>query len=233
MAPPGPSPTETGSEPAHVAPAHRPHLGEIVRRVGQSLLVACIAPIALFYVFFATTGVWTAMVAALGWAYGAIAFRAVTGRRTSGLLILTATVLTGRTAIALAANSTFLYFLQPVISDVVVGTAFLLSLASARPMVARLAGDFYPMDHELSLRPRIQRLFKGLTVMWASLCITKALFVLWLLHSQSMETFVLVQGVSVVSFNVLATAATIGAAMLVAQKEGLLAPKRERVPALS
>jgi hypothetical protein len=114
-----------------------------------------------------------------------------------------------------------------------VGTAFLLSLASARPMVARLAGDFYPMDHELSLRPRIQRLFKGLTVMWASLCITKALFVLWLLHSQSMETFVLVQGVSVVSFNVLATAATIGAAMLVAQKEGLLAPKRERVLALS
>ena len=229
MAPPGLPPTETGWEPAHSAPPHRPHLGEIVRRVAQSLLVACVAPIALFYVFFATTGVWTAMVAGLGWAYGAIAFRALTGRRASGLLILTATVLTGRTAIALAANSTFLYFLQPVISDVVVGTAFLLSLASARPMVARLAGDFYPMDHELSLRPRIQRLFRNLTVMWATLCITKALFVLWLLHSQSLETFVLVQGVSVVTFNVLATAVTIGAAVLVAQKEGLLAPKRERI----
>ena len=135
-------------------------------------------------------------------------------------------MLTGRTAIALAANSTFLYFLQPVISDVVVGTAFLLSLASARPMVARLAGDFYPMDHELSLRPRIQRLFKGLTLMWATLCITKAVFVLWLLHSQSMETFVLVQGLSVVTFNVLATAVTIAAAVLVAQKEGLLPPGR-------
>ena len=229
MAPPGLPPTETGLEPAHSAQPHRPHLGEIVRRVAQSLLVACVAPIALFYVFFATTGVWTAMVAGLGWAYGAIAFRALTGRRASGLLILTATVLTGRTAIALAANSTFLYFLQPVISDVVVGTAFLLSLASARPMVARLAGDFYPMDHELSLRPRIQRLFRNLTVMWATLCITKALFVLWLLHSQSLETFVLVQGVSVVTFNVLATAVTIGAAVLVAQKEGLLAPKRERI----
>jgi intracellular septation protein A len=226
MAPPGLTPTVTGSEPAH-----RPHLGEIVRRVGQSLLVACIVPIALFYAFFATTGVWVAMVAALGWAYGAIAFRALTGRRASGLLILTAVVLTGRTAIALAANSTFLYFLQPVISDVVVGTAFLLSLASARPMVARLAGDFYPMDHELSLRPRIQRLFKGLTLMWATLCLGKALFVLWLLHSQSMDTFVLVQGVSVVSFNVLATTATIAAAMLVARKEGLLAPRRlEPVP---
>jgi uncharacterized membrane protein len=224
MAPPGLSPTETGLEPAH-----RPHLGEIVRRVAQSLLVACIVPIAIFYAFFATTGVWFAMVAALGWAYGAIAFRALTGRRTSGLLILTAAVLTGRTLIALAADSTFLYFLQPVISDAVVGAAFLLSLASARPMVARLAGDFYPMDHELSLRPRIKRLFRNLTIMWATLCLGKAVFVLWLLHSQSLETFVLVQGVSVVTFNVMATAATIGAAMLVARKEGLLAPRK--VPA--
>jgi uncharacterized membrane protein len=221
MAPPGLSPTETGLEPAH-----RPHLGEIVRRVAQSLLVACIVPIAIFYAFFATTGVWFAMVAALGWAYGAIAFRALTGRRTSGLLILTAAVLTGRTLIALAADSTFLYFLQPVISDAVVGAAFLLSLASARPMVARLAGDFYPMDHELSLRPRIKRLFRNLTIMWATLCLGKAVFVLWLLHSQSLETFVLVQGVSVVTFNVMATAATIGAAMLVARKEGLLAPRK-------
>lgn len=225
MAPSGLSPTETGAEPVT-----RPHLADIVRRVSQSLLVACVVPIALFYAFFVYAGVWAAMAAALGWAYGAIAFRALTGRRTSGLLILTATVLTGRTLIALAADSTFLYFLQPIISDVVVGTAFLLSLASARPMVARLAGDFYPMDHELSLRPRIQRLFRNLTLMWATICITKALFVLWLLHSQSLETFVLVQGVSVVSFNVAATAVTIAAAVLVGRKEGLLHPRPGPAP---
>jgi hypothetical protein len=225
MASPGLSPTETGLEPALSVSPHRPHLGEIVRRVAQSLLVACIAPIALFYVFFATTGVWTAMIAALAWAYGAIAFRALTGRRTSGLLILTATVLTGRTVIALVASSTFLYFLQPIISDAVVGTTFLLSLASARPMVARLAGDFYPLDGEIELRPRIQKLFRNLTIMWATLCIAKALFVFWLLHSQSLETFVLVQGVSAVTLNILATAVTIAAAVLVGQKEGLLAPR--------
>jgi hypothetical protein len=65
--------------------------------------------------------------------------------------------------------------------------------------------------------------------MWATICLTKALFVLWLLHSQSLETFVLVQGVSVVTSNVLATAVTIAAAVLVARKEGLLAPRREPV----
>lgn len=229
MAPPGLSPTETGLEPAHVTAPHRPHLGEIVRRVTQSLLVACVAPIALFYVVFATTGVWAAMAAALAWSYGAIAFRALTGRRASGLLILTATVLTGRTIIALVASSTFLYFLQPIISDAVVGATFLLSLASARPMVARLAGDFYPMDGEIELRPRIQKLFRNLTVMWATLCLAKATFVFWLLHSQSLETFVLVQGVSAVTLNILATAVTIAAAVLVGKKEGLLAPRADTV----
>jgi hypothetical protein len=229
MAPPGLPPTETGPEPALVTQPHRPQLGEIVRRVAQSLAVACVAPIALFYAFFVTTGVWSAMVAALAWAYGAIAFRALTGRRASGLLILTATVLTGRTVIALVANSTFLYFLQPIISDAVVGATFLLSLASARPMVARLASDFYPMDGELALRPRIQKLFRNLTVMWAALCLGKALFVFWLLHSQTLETFVMVQGVSSIALNVLATAVTIAAAVLVARKEGLLAPRLDPV----
>lgn len=67
--------------------------------------------------------------------------------------------------IAIVADGTFLYFLQPVISDGIVATTFLLSLATTRPMVASLAGDFYPMHHELSLRPAIQRLFRRLTVL--------------------------------------------------------------------
>jgi hypothetical protein len=206
-------------------PRHCPSLGAVVRRVGLSLLVACAIPAALFYVCFRVNGVWTAIFVALGWSYGAIAWRAVTGRRTSGLLILTAVVMTGRTLIALLTDSTFLYFLQPIISDGVISAMFLLSLATARPMVARLAGDFYPMDHELSVRPRIRRLFWQLTLMWAALCLGKALMTLWLLQSQSLETFVLVKSVSVLSINAAAVAVTIGAAVLVARKEGLLAPR--------
>jgi uncharacterized membrane protein len=183
-----------------------------------------VIPATVFYACFLVAGVWTAIIAALGWSYGAIAFRALTGRRTSGLLVLTAIVLTGRTVIALATSSTFLYFLQPVISDGVVGTTFLLSLASARPLVARLAGDFYPMDHELSMRPRIKRLFWHLTMMWALLCLGKAAMTMWLLLSTSLETFIVVKGISVLTLNVLAVTATIAAAAVVGRKEGLLAP---------
>jgi hypothetical protein len=210
--------------PADTQAPHRPCLLAVVRRVSLSLLIACIIPATLFYVCLLVAGVWSAIITALVWSYGAIAWRKVTGRRTSGLLILTAALLTGRTAISLVADSTFLYFLQPIISDGVVATAFLLSLASARPLVARLAGDFYPMDHELHLRPRIQRLFWWLTAMWALICVGRALMSLWLLLSQSVETFVLVKSISMLTLNVLAAAVTIGAAAWVARKEGLMGP---------
>ena len=214
--------------PPGVAPGepHRPRLVTVVQRVSLSLLVAVVAPAVAFYGFFALFGVWTAIIAALVWTYGAIGWRAVTGRRTSGLLILTAILMTGRTALALVADSAWLYFLQPIISDGIVATAFLLSLASARPMVARLAGDFYPMDHELAMRPRIRRLFRHLTVMWAVLGLLKATMTLWLLQSQSLETFVLVKSVSMLLINTLAAFATVGLAALVARKEGLMGSTR-------
>ena len=214
----------THTQIATDAPAHRPKLLTVIRRVSVSLTVACVIPAALFLTCFEVFGVWQAIFAAMSWSYGAIAWRALTGRRTSGLLVLTAVIVTGRTVIALIADSTFLYFLQPIITDGVVAATFLLSLATARPMVARLAGDFYPMDAELSLRPRIRRLFWHLTAMWAVLCLAKAVTMFWLLNSLSLHTFVVVKSISMPASNLLAVAATIGAAVLVGRKEGLLGP---------
>ena len=208
----------------------RPRLGSVIRRVSLSLLIACVVPATLFYVSFVAAGVWTAIVVALCWSYGAIGWRALTRRRTSGLLILTAILMTGRTVIALVTDSPYLYFLQPIISDGVVATTFLLSLATARPMVARLAGDFYPMYHELSVRPRVQRLFWRLTVFWAALCLGKSLMTLWLLQTQTLETFVLVKSVAVLAINVLAAVATVAAAAVVARQEGLLGPRSALQP---
>ncbi|WP_182525348.1 VC0807 family protein [Nocardioides dongkuii] len=202
----------------------RPRLLTIVRRTAASLLVACVVPAVLFCTVMLTLGVWPAIIAALAWSYGAIGWRAVTGRRASGLLILTAVVMTGRTVVALLADSTYLYFLQPIISDGVVAGAFLLSLATARPLVARLAGDFYPMDRELHLRPPIRRLFWRLTVMWAVLCLGKAGMALWMLEStMPVETFVVIRDAALLALNVLAVGATIAYAARVARSEGLLA----------
>ena len=82
------------------------------------------------------------------------------------------------------------------------------------------------MDHELAARPRVRRLFWRLTVLWAVLGLAKATMTLWLLQSQSLETFVLVKSITVTGVNVLAAVATIGLASLVARKEGLMGSGR-------
>ena len=219
-------PSHSGS--AAAAPA-RPALRSVLRRVGLSLTIACAVPAALFLGCYEAFGVWPAILVALAWSYGAIAWRALTGRRTSGLLVLTAIVLTGRTVVALVAHSTFFYFLQPIITDGVVAATFLLSLASARPMVARLAGDFYPMDAELAMRPRLRRLFWHLTAMWAVVCLAKSVAMFWALNSLSLDTFVVVKSISMPATNLMTVGVTICAAVLVARQEGLIGAREAPV----
>jgi hypothetical protein len=215
-------PADGSARDGHAASARRPHLRTILRRVALSLLTACFIPAVLFYVCLATINVWAALVAALAWCYGASAWRMATKRSRSGLLMLTVAVLTARTAFALASGDTFLYFLQPAVSDAVVAAVFFASLATARPVVARLASDFFPMSADVAKRPRIQRLFWHLTLLWALVCLGKASVTVSLLVSQSTMTFVVVKSICLLSITVLAVTATVLAAVWVARKEGLL-----------
>ena len=208
-----------------IPPSVHPRLGAVVRRVGLSITIACAIPAALFYTVFAFAGVWVAIAVALGWSYGALAWRAVTGRRTSGLLVLTATVMTGRSLISFAAGSPFLYFLQPIVTDTGIGLAFLASLFGARTLVGRLAGDFYPMTAEIAARPGIQRLFRTLTAMWALFYLCKATFTLWLLLSASLADFVLIKSITVTLVNFSAAGLTILVAAAVGRREGLVAAR--------
>src|SRR4051794_20846841 len=89
----------------------QPHLRAILRNLALSLLTASIIPGALFYLCLVAGNVWMALIAALVWCYGAMAWRVTTRRRTSGLLLLTALGLTVKTAFAFASGSTFIYFM--------------------------------------------------------------------------------------------------------------------------
>jgi hypothetical protein len=184
--------------------------------------MANVIPAALFYLCLRVGNVWAALIAALVWCYGAMAWRAGTRRPASGLLLLTVVGLTAKTALAFASGSTFLYFLQPVISDGVIALLFMLSLMTARPIVARLAADFYPMTAEVAGRPRIQRLFWHLTLFWAVLCLIKSAITLWLLESLPTVTFVAVKSIGILIVVLLGTVATVYTAFRVARSEGLL-----------
>jgi intracellular septation protein A len=202
----------------------RPSLGSILGRLVVSLAVAVVVPGVIFYVALVASGVTTAVLLALAWASGAIVWRRATGRAMSGLLVLTVAVMAARTAFTLATGNTFIYFFQPVITDGAVGTLFLVSVATARPLVARMAADFYPMNDDVAARPRIRRLFRYLTLMWAFVILAKGAVTLYLLESQSMVSFVLFKNLAMLALTIGAVAVTIAAAMQVARKESLLAP---------
>jgi hypothetical protein len=200
----------------------RPRFGAIMRHLALSVMMANVIPSVLFYLCLVAGNVWTALIAALVWCYGSMAWRLSTKRRASGLLLLTVIGLTAKTVLALASGSTFVYFLQPAITDGVVAALFLISLASARPLVARLAGDFFPMSADIASRPRIQRLFWNLTLFWAMICVAKSIVTVWLLESFPLVTFVAIKEVMILTMLVIGTGVTVAAAFRVAKSEGLL-----------
>lgn len=200
-----------------------PSIGSIVVRLAVNLLVAVVVPGVIFYLALVAAGLDAAVLLALGWAAGALVWRRVTGRPVSGLLVLTVAVMAARTAFTLVTGNGFIYFFQPVITDGALGALFLVSVVTARPLVARLAADFYPMNDDVAGRPRIRRLFKYLTLMWSFVILAKGAVTLYLLESQSMVSFVLIKNVAMLALTIGAVAITVMAAMRVARKESLLA----------
>jgi len=205
------------------APAARPGLSAVLRHLGLNLFLATIVPTALFYVCLVTANLWAALIAAMIWCYATVAWRLRTGHPTSVLLWLTVARLTGKTVLAFATGSTLIYFLQPAVGDAIVATAFMASLATARPAVARLAGEFFPMTRDVASRPRVQTLFTRLTLLWAGICAAKAALTVLLLHSLTVAGFVTAKTVFAPSAAVFGAAITVVLAVRVARREGLLA----------
>jgi uncharacterized membrane protein len=209
-----------------VAPPALPQLKAIVVRVIVSLAIAVVAPTTLFWVALVVFGIDVAVVAALGWMVGALCWRGGTGRPVSGLLVLALGIMTVKTAFTLVTGNTFVYFVQPVFVDAVVASVFVGSLWTARPVVARIAPDFYPVDAELAARPRIRRLFRQLTLMWGLVIAVKGSVTLWLLESLPTVDFVVVKGGAIIVLTLLAVTATIALSVVVGRQEGLLRPAR-------
>jgi hypothetical protein len=204
------------------APAARPRFAAIMKHLALSLLMANLVPSLLFYLCLRAENVWAALIAALAWCYGATVWRVTTKRPMSMLLTIAVVGLTAKTGLAIASGSTFIYFLQPAVNDAALATIFTLSLATARPVVARLAADFYPMTEDVASRPRIQRLFWRLTLLWAVLALVKSVVTVWLLESMPTVEFVAVKSTFILAVVIGGTMVTVVAAFRVARAEGLL-----------
>jgi intracellular septation protein A len=171
------------------SPFPMPRLTALARHAMPHLLETTLIPLGLFYGGLHLFGLWAALLAALVWSYTSLLRRLVTHRRVPGMLMLAIVSLTARTALALATGSAFLYFLQPTMGTALVAGVFVGSVLLGRPLALRLARDFLPLPEALLARRGVRRFFQRVSLLWAAAFLANAGISLWLLVSQSLETF--------------------------------------------
>ena len=188
-----------------------PSLLVLARHAVRPLLEGVLIPLALFYSFLAIAGVWGAIMAALLWSWGAVAYRVVRRERVPGILMLGALGMTVRTILAVSTQSVFFYFLQPTLGTAVVAGAFLLSVPAGRPLAAKLAEDFLPLPDAFREHPAVRRYFHRITLLWALVQLANAGLAFWLLVSQPVPVFL----VAKTAGSLVLTAAAIGISTVV------------------
>jgi intracellular septation protein A len=165
-------------------------LRAIARHAAPNVVLSTVVPTSLFYLGWYSHGRSMAFVLALSGALTVVAWRAVRRQRVPAMLVLTTTLLVARTAVGLMTGSTKVYFVQPIITTVIVGSLFLVSVAAGRPLIKRLAGDFLPLPREVTERVEVRDHFRRLSLLWAGIYFMNATVTLLLLLNLPVTTFV-------------------------------------------
>ena len=198
-------------------------LGAIIRRCWPHVLEATIIPALLFYGCLVFAGLGWAYLAAIVWSFGALARRLVTRSSIPPILVLGLIGLTVKTVVAVLSGSSFLYFFQPILANVAMAIAFLISIAVGRPLIGRLAHEFWEVTPDMAARPAVRRLFRRLTVLWAVANLTIATLTLALLLWLPLAAFVPIKQVSGLALTFGAVFMTISLSLRTARLEGLTA----------
>jgi hypothetical protein len=221
-------PTAQTSDEVPPELSKRTIVASVVKRGGPRLLEASFIPSALFWTALSFGSIGVAYAVAIGWTYGCLGRRLWQGAQVTGVLVLASVGITIRTALAVGSGSTFVYFAQPIIGTVITAGVFLISIALGRPLIAKLAHDFWPITPEQAEIPRVRRLMVGLTVLWAGVNLATASVTLVLLLSLDLTTFLAAKQLTGLAITITAIAITITWAHRTASAEGIIAPSRRR-----
>jgi intracellular septation protein A len=170
-----------------------PRLRDIARHALPNVVEGRLVPLVLFIAFLEIAGTLWALLIALAWTLACLGYRLASGRRVPGLIVVSAVALSARTIAALVTGSMVVYFIQPTISTVLTGTAFLVSTLTGRPLAARLADDIVPLDAATKAHPLVRGFFLRLSLLWSLTSLINALITVWLLFTQSITTFMVVK----------------------------------------
>jgi Protein of unknown function (DUF3159) len=179
---------------AKIPHPHLPSARGLVRHAWPHVLEGSLAPFVLFAIAIRLTGLMTALVVALGWSVAALVRRLVTGKRVSGLLILSTLTLSARTVFALVSGNLSLYFLPPLVTTALLAGAFIISVPLGRPLTWRLANDLFPLPAHAIDDPVAGQAFRRMCWMWAGVNVSKVGINLWLLASLPVASYAIAKG---------------------------------------
>lgn len=213
--------------PAAPELSKRAVVAQVARRGGPKMIEASLIPSALFYTCLAFGSLGLAYAASILWTYSCLGRHLLRRQGVSGILVLASVGITVRTAIAVGSGSTFVYFAQPIVGTVATGCVFLFSLVIGRPLIGRIAHDFWPITPEQAANPNVRSLLRGLTLLWAGVNLTTATVTFGLLLSLPLTTFVAAKQVTGLAVTITAIAVTIVWSHRTACNEGMVtAPVR-------
>lgn len=170
-----------------------PGLRAIVSHSWLDVLTGKIVPLFIFLALFHWTGVTAAVLTALAYSLGLVAYQRANGHRIAGLVILSIVGNTAKTIVAIATGSVVAYFIQPTISTTLIGTAFLISVPLGLPLAERLVRDFLPFNEEADREPALQSFWPRLSLLWAATSLLNGAVTLYLLLTQSITNFLILK----------------------------------------
>ncbi|GGV27731.1 hypothetical protein GCM10010182_58240 [Actinomadura cremea] len=148
-----------------------------------------IAPVLVFYAALTLLGLNGALVAAVAWVYGGIAYRYLRGHPVPGMLMLAAVGVTVRAGLSAATGSAVVYFLQPTLGTLLVSMSFLASVPLGKPLAMKLARDMAPIPDAFLKHGRVHRFFLRISLLWSMVLFTNVLVSVWMLFNQSIGTY--------------------------------------------
>jgi hypothetical protein len=199
-------------------------LGTVIRRCWPRVVEATVIPALLFYGCLVVLGLGWAYLAAIAWSLSTVARRVVRRRPVPPIVVLGVVGITTRTVVAVASGSAFVYFVQPVLANVAMGGVFLVSVAVGRPLIGRLAHEFWELTPEVVARPAVRRLFRRLTLLWAGVNLAIATMTVALLLWLPLTTILAMKQLSGLAMTFGATFLTIALSLRTARREGLVGP---------
>ncbi|MDR8408136.1 hypothetical protein MTP10_05255 [Nonomuraea sp. 3-1Str] len=170
-----------------------PKLAALLRHAVPRVVEGMILPVAVFYVGLVVSGFAGGVVVAVAWVYGGVLYRLVRGRSVPGAVLLAAGMVTVRAVLALLADSPVLFFLQPTLGVFCASAGFLGTARVRRPLARRVAEDLVPLPAHVMEEPVMRRFFTRQSLVWGCAQLGNATLSLWLLLSQTIETYLLVR----------------------------------------